>query len=76
MRFFWEPLAYAPEIEPIGDKVVSVGAVLQFTVEASDQDEGDVVTLGVANLPDGATFARRLGSSAFNPPRVRSASTS
>ena len=67
MRFFWEPLAYAPEIEPIGDKVVSVGAVLQFTVEASDQDEGDVVTLGVANLPDGATFNAQTGLFRFQP---------
>ena len=56
VRFWWEPLAHAPEITPIGDKVLNVGAVLQFTVEATDQDEGDTITLGVANLPVGAAF--------------------
>ncbi len=67
VRFWWEPLAYAPEIEPIGDKVVSIGAVLQFTVEASDQDEGDVVSLGVANLPAGATFNDQTGLFRWQP---------
>ena len=42
-------------IEPIGDKFVNVGEVLEFTVSATDPD-GDTLTYSAANLPIGATF--------------------
>ena len=45
----------APALDPIGDKTVTVGQTLQFTVTATDPD-GDQVTLAASNLPTGATF--------------------
>lgn len=45
----------APVLAAIGNRMVDEGALLQFTVSASDPD-GDAVTITVANLPGGATF--------------------
>ncbi|MBU0530153.1 MAG: right-handed parallel beta-helix repeat-containing protein [Nanoarchaeota archaeon] len=44
-----------PELDPIGNKEVSEGNLLEFTVTASD-DDNDGLTYGANNLPDGATF--------------------
>jgi len=42
-------------LEPIGDKFVNVGGLLEFTILASDP-EGDPLTYSAVNLPIGATF--------------------
>lgn len=44
-----------PVLDPIGDKTVSEGTLLEFTVSASDPD-GDPLTYSASNLPSGATF--------------------
>jgi hypothetical protein len=45
----------APVLEPIGDKTVDEGQLLQFAVSASDPD-GDPLTYSASNLPQGASF--------------------
>jgi hypothetical protein len=40
----------------IGDKSVSIGSLLSFTVSATDPD-GDLVTYSVSGLPKGAVFS-------------------
>ena len=44
-----------PVFEPIGNKPVKEGELLQFTVTAVDP-EGDAIAYGVRGLPAGATF--------------------
>jgi len=44
-----------PVLDPIGDKSVNVGVLLQFTVLATDPD-GDPLTYSADNLPSGASF--------------------
>ncbi|MHC4637759.1 MAG: putative Ig domain-containing protein, partial [Planctomycetota bacterium] len=46
----------APVLDPVGDKTVDEGQLLQFTVTASDPDTGDTLTYSATNLPTGATF--------------------
>ena len=49
------PVNHPPVINPIGNQTVNEGALLQFTVTASDPD-GDPLTYSASNLPSGATF--------------------
>jgi len=46
----------APVLDPIGDKTVDEGQLLQFTLTGSDPD-GDTVTFSASNLPAGAAFS-------------------
>lgn len=47
----------SPTINPCGlTLTVAEGNLLQFTMTASDPDAGDLVTLGVIDLPAGAAF--------------------
>jgi uncharacterized repeat protein (TIGR02543 family) len=46
---------HPPVLDPIGDQVVNSGAVLSFTVSATDPD-GVTPSLSVENLPLGADF--------------------
>ncbi len=48
-------LNQAPVLDPIGNKLATVGQLLTFTVSATDP-EGDPITYGVVNLPAGAEF--------------------
>jgi hypothetical protein len=50
-----------PVLEPIGDKVVNEGVVLQFTIMATDPD-GDIVALSATNLPIGSFFESNTGT--------------
>ena len=45
----------APILNPIGDKSIDEGSLLEFTIPASDPD-GDSLTYSADNLPTGATF--------------------
>jgi hypothetical protein len=49
------PDGTAPMLDPIGNWTVEEGAVVGFTVTATDPD-GDPLTFSVKNLPSGATF--------------------
>lgn len=55
----------APELNPIGNKVVSEGQTLQFTVSASDPDN-DTITLSAAHLPVGSSFNASTGVFTWN----------
>lgn len=46
---------HAPHLEPIGDRSVPEGGVLQFQISAADED-GDALTFEAGNLPAGASF--------------------
>jgi len=46
---------YAPVLAAIGNKTVTVGNSLQFTVSASDSD-GDTLSYSASGLPAGASF--------------------
>ncbi len=46
----------SPELSPIGNKQVDEGQTLEFTVTATDPDEGDTLTFSAGNLPPGADF--------------------
>ena len=44
-----------PVLDPIGNRTVTAGSQLQFTVSASDPDDTNL-TYSASNLPSGATF--------------------
>ena len=46
---------HAPVLNPIGNKTVTAGNLLQFTISGSDPD-GDTLTYSASNLPSGASF--------------------
>ncbi|MEW6100680.1 MAG: putative Ig domain-containing protein [Candidatus Omnitrophota bacterium] len=50
-----------PVLEALGDKTVAEGALLTFTVSASDPD-ADTLTFSAENLPAGASFNNRTFS--------------
>ena len=55
-----------PVFDPIGDKIVSVGQTLGFTVTASDPD-GDPLTYSANGVPANATFDPATRVFAFTP---------
>jgi len=55
-----------PVLDPIGDKIVSVGQTLGFTVTASDPDE-DPPTYSASGLPANASFDAQTRAFAFTP---------
>lgn len=57
----------APVIETIDNKSVDEGEMLEFTVVASDPNQGDVVTLSANNLPIGASFNPQKGIFSWTP---------
>jgi len=46
---------FAPVLSPIGDKYVTIGQVLSFTVSATDPNN-DLLTFSASNVPSGADF--------------------
>ena len=46
----------SPVLNPIGNKTVTEGQMLQFVVAASDPDAGDVLLYTASGLPGGAIF--------------------
>jgi hypothetical protein len=55
-----------PAFEPVGNRQVKEGELLQFVVTATDP-EGDAVAYGVTGLPRGATFDTATGSFVWQP---------
>ena len=47
-----------PILDPIGDKTICAGSLLEFIVTANDPDLGDVLTFSAINLPSGALFTQ------------------
>jgi hypothetical protein len=56
----------APVLNAIGNKAVSEGASLAFTISASDAD-GDTLTYSASNLPQGATFSPATRTFSWTP---------
>ncbi|MEJ2515710.1 MAG: putative Ig domain-containing protein [Gammaproteobacteria bacterium] len=52
-----------PQLTPIGNRSVTVGATLTFSVSASDSDGPAPLTLSTSALPAGATFTDNGGGS-------------
>lgn len=47
---------HAPVLDGIGNKSVSENELLSFSINATDEDVGDILTYSAQNLPGGATF--------------------
>ncbi|MBN1195679.1 MAG: hypothetical protein JXA08_10120 [Methanomicrobiaceae archaeon] len=45
-----------PELDPVGNRNVNEGELLEFIVSAVDPDTGDILAYSAHNLPFGATF--------------------
>jgi len=56
-----------PVLDPIGSKEGRESELLQFTITASDPDEGDILTFAVENLPDGASFDSQAATFSWTP---------
>jgi hypothetical protein len=54
------PINYAPIFNQIGDKIVTSGSLLNFTIVATDQDS-DALKYSAVELPEGANFDNRSG---------------
>jgi hypothetical protein len=54
------PVNHPPVLAPIGNKTVTAGQLLNFTVTATDADQ-DTLTYSVTNLPSGANFNTSTG---------------
>lgn len=61
----------APVLFPIGNKVISVGRDLEFSINAVDP-EGDVLSYSVSNLPNGASFSEIINQFFWRPVSVGS----
>ncbi len=57
---------HPPILNPIGDKSINEGSLLEFTISASDPD-GDPLTYSADNLPAGATFDPATRTFAWRP---------
>jgi hypothetical protein len=57
-----------PVLDPINAQIVDEGALLSFTVSATDPDlPANTLTLSVSNLPEGATFDPATGVFSWTP---------
>jgi len=56
----------APVLNPIGNKTVDEGNLLQFTISASDPD-GDTLTYSASNLPKAASFSPSTRTFTWTP---------
>ena len=62
---------HAPELAPIGNKELTEGQLLTFTVSAIDVD-GDTLTYSAQNLPAGATFNSATQTFTWTPNYLQS----
>ena len=56
----------APVLNPIGNKTVDEGNLLQFTISASNPD-GDALTYSASNLPEAASFSPSTRTFTWTP---------
>lgn len=61
------PQNQAPILSSIGDRTVEVGALLEFTLTATDADAGDTLTYGIDVLPAGAVLDSVTGLFQWTP---------
>jgi uncharacterized protein (TIGR03437 family) len=61
------PVNDAPVLTVPGAQMVGEGALLEFTVSATDVDGGQTLTLSAANLPAGAAFNPETGVFSWTP---------
>jgi C1A family cysteine protease/PKD repeat protein len=64
-----KPPNTAPALDTIGNKEVSSGMTLTFSISGSDAD-GDTLTYSVSNLPSGATFDATTQTFSWTPNRM------
>jgi hypothetical protein len=57
---------YPPELDPIGDKIVEEGMLLEFTISAFDLDM-DTLSFSALNLPPGAVFTSASRTFSWTP---------
>lgn len=57
----------APILNNIGDKTIDENNLLEFTVTATDPDDGDILTLSSSNIPLGSTFNAETGVFSWIP---------
>ncbi len=60
------PVNHAPVLNPIGNKTVTAGNLLQFTISGSDPD-GDTLTYSASNLPSGSSFNPATSTFTWTP---------
>jgi hypothetical protein len=56
-----------PVLDPVGNKSVDEGNLLEFTISATDADGGDTLTYSASNLPTGATFTPATQTFSWTP---------
>jgi hypothetical protein len=61
---------HAPALDPIGNKAVYEGQLLEFIVTATDPD-GDNLTYSASNLPEGASFDPAAQTFSWTPTYVQ-----
>ncbi len=61
----------SPVLNPIGDKSVNEGDLLEFTILAADPDDSNLLC-SVANLPKGASFDTETYTFSWTPRRNQS----
>ena len=61
----------SPVLESIGDKTVNESELLEFTLNATDQD-GDTLTYSASNMPSGATFDTGTRTFSWTPSYMQS----
>ena len=61
-----QPINTPPTLDLIGNKIVTEGQLLEFTITASDSDN-DNLTFSASNLPAGATFDTNTATFSWVP---------
>lgn len=65
-----------PQLEPLGDREVSVGTILQLQLQASDPDEDVLIFLIEGERPQGAELDARTGVLTWTPSEEQAGSWS
>jgi len=65
----WDPSVtnHAPVLQPIGNKCLTYGHLLQFTAAATDPDSADTLTFSATGLPSDAQFDTATHTFSWTP---------